>query len=43
MLAGVETSMKYLKKTLGSDGRIWPVIEASLEAAFCDIEEKNRN
>lgn len=43
LLAGVDLSMKYLKKTLGQDQRIWPVIEATLEAAFADVEEKNRS
>lgn len=41
LLAGVEVAGKYLKKTLGTDTRTWPVIEASLEAAWTDLEEKN--
>lgn len=41
LLAGVEIASKMLRKVYGRDGAIWPVIEACLEGAWADIEERH--
>ena len=42
LLAGVEITSKALRKVFGRDTNVWPAIEATLEAAFADIEARHR-
>jgi hypothetical protein len=41
LLAGVDVAAKFLRKVYGKDGSVWPAIEATLEAAWSDIEQRH--
>jgi hypothetical protein len=42
LLAGVEVTSKMLRKVFGKDGSVWPAIEAALEGAWADIEDRHK-